>query len=853
MQKHIGRLFCLWQLIPKVNHFYWLILISILSCKSASDPTNPSPPLSAEEALKSFHVEDGFQIQLVASEPLIEDPVISLFDEYNRLWVVEMRGFMNDIERGGEDQKIGRISVLEDTTGDGKMDKKIIYLDSLIMPRALAVTSEGALVCENKALWITRDTNHDSRADTRELLDSLYAKNGMPEHSDNGLWRGLDNWYYNAKSTFRYKRANAFWIKDSTEFRGQWGINHDDKGRLIYNYNWSQLHGDLVPPNYFLRNKNYKPTTGIDHGLTIDRRVYPIRPTPAVNRGYVPGTLTKDSMIIEFTAACSPFIYREKLFPSDYYGNAFVCEPSGNLVKRNKIEENGILFSAYDPHPGKEFLASTDERFRPVHLHSGPDGALYITDMYRGLIQHGAYVTPYLRAKTIERNLVLPVHYGRIWKIVPKGSIIKRNPNQNNKLANAESIRLINSLSDSSGWKRDIAQRLLVEKNDPAAISPLKEYILSTKSVLGRLHAMWTLEGLNALDTALLVPLLNDENDIIFSNALRLLEKACENNDQTKIIVSKNILYKSKSLNSVRALQTALSLYALDENQKIPIAKNILEQYVQIPLIRDALISSLTDKEAELLIGLMNSVNGLTNDPNKDIFIESLAGVIFNRGNPKEIEKILNHQLIDSAEWFTTALISGFTVASNASGKTLMLRSKPDTKIREKLEKIMEWPGHKIVKSKSKNKNELTAAEKKSWATGRQYYLSYCAGCHGADGKGVQRMAPTLVNSEWVTGDKKRLSLIVLHGIEGEIEINNKKYNVPEILPVMPSHSTLGDDDITAILTYIRNEWGNDAGAMDRRTVGMTRILAQGRVKPWTVTEINDYIEATSDTTSKLK
>src|SRR5690606_26058007 len=128
----------------------------------------------------------------------------------------------------------------------------------------------------------------------------------------------------------------------------------------------------------------------------------------------------KEGRLLEFTAACSPLFYRGTALPADYYGNVFVCEPSGNLIKRNLVEENGILLSAKDPHPGREFLASTDERFRPVHQATGPDGALYIADMYRGLIQHKAYVTPYLREQTINRDLVMPINRGRIWRVVPE-------------------------------------------------------------------------------------------------------------------------------------------------------------------------------------------------------------------------------------------------------------------------------------------------------------------------------------------------------------------------------------------------------------------------------------------------
>ena len=163
-----------------------------------------------------------------------------------------------------------------------------------------------------------------------------------------------------------------------------------------------------------------------------------------------------------------------------------------------------------------------------------------------------------------------------------------------------------------------------------------------------------------------------------------------------------------------------------------------------------------------------------------------------------------------------------------------------------KISSVFQWPGHILKIKPSAGIDSLSANDRKLWSTGRQYFLNYCSGCHGTNGQG-SHMGPTLVQSEWVLGDKRRLALILLHGIEGAIEVNKKVYDKPEILPVMPSHSTLADEDISAILTYIRNEWGNAAGAMDRRTVGMTRILAQGRVQPWTAQDLNKYIETSSD------
>src|SRR5690606_16533889 len=150
--------------------------------------------------------------------------------------------YMPNMDGEGERVPTGRVSVLQDTDGDGTMDVSTVYLDSLIMPRALAVVADGVLVVYEEALWMTRDEDGDLKADVVTLIDEDYADSTLPEHAPNGLLRGIDNWYYNAKSKLKYRMTDDGWIKDSTEFRGQWGIAHDDAGRLYYNYNWSQLH-----------------------------------------------------------------------------------------------------------------------------------------------------------------------------------------------------------------------------------------------------------------------------------------------------------------------------------------------------------------------------------------------------------------------------------------------------------------------------------------------------------------------------------------------------------------------------------------------------------------------------------
>lgn len=831
----------------------------ILQCTYRDE--GPSPPLTAAEERATFVAEEDVDIHLVMSEPVIQDPVVLTFDEDGRLWVVEMRGFMPDIDGQGERNPVGRISVLEDSNGDGEIDKHHVYLDSLVMPRALAIVKGGALVVEQESLWFTSDTNGDGKADKKELIDPDYAGSKMPEHSGNGLLRGIDNWYYNAKSRFRYALRDGDWIRDSTEFRGQWGITHDDVGRLYYNYNWSQLHADLVPPNTLSRNRNHEPTSGIDYGVTLDRRVYPIRDNPAVNRGYIPGTLNDDGRLLEFTAACSPYYYRGGLFPKEYSNNVYVCEPSGNLVKRNVVKHEGLYVRAYDPHPGKEFLASRDERFRPVFITAGPDGALYLADMYRGLIQHGAYVTPYLREQTLSRKLDKPVNCGRIWRIAPKGF----KPRPAEKLSTATTERLVELLGNPNGWYRDMAQRLLVERNDasaPALLWPLIND--AARPALARLHALWTLEGLGKLDAEPLTVLVNDAEEMIRITALRLLEPRIRESRSLPLRVAPTMAQLASG--SMREmLQTSLSAIALPASMRISILQKVLLRADTSALLRDAVLSSAGSLELDLARSLMATPEWKTSSPERHIILEMLTAAVLHERNPARISSLLE-LITPSMPWTSRAIVTAVSSQGAVARRnpirlerapTALLASAkrfnnhgPDSTINKTLGQVANlfaWPGYEPDQSTDAHVASLSDADLELFALGRKHYLAACSGCHGTDGAGMKRMAPPLAGSEWVLGNEKRLTLLILHGLEGPVDVAGKKYDAPDILPVMPSHSTMDDKAIRAVMTYIRNEWGNRAPAIGGRLVGKTRHTSQGRVQPWTPEELNDFIEKNPD------
>ena len=580
-----------------------------------------------------------------------------------------------------------------------------------------------------------------------------------------------------------------------------------------------------------MRNPHHTATSGIDEGVATDRRIFPIRATPAVNRGYVEGSLDEQGRLREFTSASSPFIYRGTALPDDFYGNAFVAESAGNLVKRNIVTRQGLGFVsrfAYDDH---EFLASTDERFRPVNFTSGPDGALYIADMYRGIIQHGAYMTPYLKEQTLKRGLDKGIHYGRIWRIIPETGLDAAPV----RLSEASTAQLVEYLNHPDGWYRDTAQRLLVEQNNPAAAPLLKQLARSGATHLARLHALWTLEGMEISDVALCLDALDDAHPDVRSAAMRLLEPAAQREVQIRKALGAR-LEKQWATEPVEvALQIALTAAHLDDQQALSILAGIINKYKYQAVMRDAVMSSLHNREANFLQRLWTEASWQEADPSKSVFLEMVAAAITRKGEASEVRTLL--MLADDG-WRGEAVLTGMSMqAANYDGEPIHLAAVPAI-LKEgtwtAVESMFTWPGHMPAREAIAEAKALTKQEQQLFAMGRQRYVAVCAGCHGNAGEGMRRFAPPLVNSEWVLGDERRLVRILLHGLEGPIEVAGQLYDAPEILPVMPSHSVMDDTELASVLTYIRRAWGHTAAPVEPRTVGGIRHTSQGQTAPWT-------------------
>ena len=548
-----------------------------------------SPELTPEESMKKMHLEDGFSVQLVAAEPLVVAPVALTFDDKGRIWTVEMQDYMPDTIGTGEDQPIGKVVILSDKNGDGVMDDRKVFLDSLVLPRAISLVENGILVAEPPYLHFY--TIENDRPTRKVLVDSTYADGGNVEHQPNGLFRAMDNWIYSAKSAKRYRKKGDKWLVERTHFRGQWGISQDDNGRLFYNTNSENLLGDYFLPGMGAYNEHQRNVEGFNKKIINNNSVYPIHPTPGVNRGYMDGVLDDSLRLKNFTAACGPVIYNGQTFGKEYYGNAFVAEPSANLIKRNIIHDEGYKVTGKEAYDDKEFLASEDERFRPVSLYVGPDGGLYVVDFYRGIIQHKTYLTPYLKNEIKQRNLTKPLSAGRIYKIVSTTSTEKA------PLLTNEPNVLLQLLKHKNGWVRNKAQQMIVDQKMVQLAPSLRSNLADSTNVLKVMHSLWTLEGLNALVAADVLPFLNSSNFNFKRQALSLLPSVLNSTNASQFIPLLNTLLHTDSMAAPYVGYLVHYIKPINSSVAQNMLLELIKTYPSNAYVSDAIISNLQGQE----------------------------------------------------------------------------------------------------------------------------------------------------------------------------------------------------------------------------------------------------------------
>ena len=629
--------------------------------------TNPSSAyLTPAESMKSFHLPKGYRLELVASEPMIHEPVAITWDGNGRMFVAEMNTYMQDAEGTGEMNPVCNVKRLEDTNGDGKMDKAVVFIDSLLLPRLILALDDRLLVAETNVnhIYSYRDTDNDGVADEKKLVyRNDFVNTNNLEHQKSGLVWNLDNKMYVTYQDVRYKYDNGM-LKTEQLINGsggQWGLANDNYGRLFYS-----TAGGENPALDFQQNPYFGRFDAANQFDNEFQSVWPIISTPDVQGGLA--RLRPDSTLNHFTACAGQSVFRGTAFPADANGDLFIPEPVGRLIRRAKVINTDGKITLKNAYEKEEFIASTDMNFRPVNSATGPDGCLYIVDMYRGIIQEGNWTKKgtYLRKQIDQKKFDKNIGRGRIYRVVYDGIKPDKTPP---RMLSLPTSQLVQYLSHPNGWWRDNAQKIMVVRGEKEVVPALREVALNSPTQLARIHALWTMNGLNSLDRPTLLAALKDKDAEVRKTALWICEEPIRAGDD-KLIDEVATLRNDPSAD-VR-YQLALSLRFNNSEKAQGIISDLLKAYPENKILAESqkkyqnyLVSKAeAEKNSKLMAATDQKLikdgalifkqlcatchgadgKGVING-GKDMPAPPLAGAKDVNGDPEKLIKILLHGL----------------------------------------------------------------------------------------------------------------------------------------------------------------------------------------------------------------
>ena len=496
----------------------------------ASLSGKPVPFLNVKESLETFHLKDGYSLEPVLTEPQIEEPVVAVFDGNGRMFVAEMRTYMQDADATAEQSPKSRISLHEDTDGDGKYDKHTVFIDDLLLPRMILALRKGELLVNEtntQDIWLYRDTDGDGVADKKTLWYEGGKRGGNMEHQQSGMIWAQDNWMYFTYNAWRL-RWNGYGkppLKESTAPNGgQWGLTQDDNGKP-----WFVNAGGERGPINFQTSTAYGAFNVGDQFAPDYKIVWPLVPIPDVQGGtrrFRPDQLTLN----HFTATCGQEIFRGDRLPEDIRGDLFFSEPVGRLIRQTKIDVKEGLTYLRNAYTEDEFIRSIDPNFRVVNMSTAPDGTLYMVDMYRGIIQQGNWTRKgsYLRGVIDEYGLDKNIGRGRIYRIRHRDF----KPGPQPRMYEESSAKLVEHLSHPNGWWRDTAQKLLILRGEKSVAAALERTVRLSRNPVARAQALWTMEGLGILNWEVARGRMTDENPNVRIAAIRASESLLKAGDE---------------------------------------------------------------------------------------------------------------------------------------------------------------------------------------------------------------------------------------------------------------------------------------------------------------------------------
>lgn len=676
-----------------------ILAIAFLSGGALSAEGLPRiPPTEPANALQTFRLQDGFRLELLAAEPLVTDPVAMVYDENGRAYVVEMNDYPftdPSLDKAWEDQQsapIGRVRLLEDDNGDGVFDRSTVFSEGLSWPTGIACWKGGVYVTATPDIWYLKDTDSDGKADVREQVFTGFRKFNVQAVINNLQW-GLDHKLYAAGSSnggsIVHKGSdgqpialgrNDFRFDPNTgEFEvlsggARFGNTFDDWGnRFICNIRNPVQHIVLEDHYLKLNPSVVAPTTIHDSADAGDAvpvfRISPPEPWREVNAARLAaenraGTPRSEMNAVGFvTSAAGATVYRGGAYPEEYVGNVFVGEVAGNLLIRYRLEPDGATFRAVRTSEKEEFLASTDNWFRPVNLVNAPDGTLHLLDMYRETIEHPWSIPDDIKSQL---DLTSGRDRGRIYRLVPPRYREGYTPPSRPQLGSATTPELVATLESPHSWWRETAQRLIFERQDALAVPFLADLVGRSPSPLTRLHALYSLDSLSALSDNDIRAALNDVSPRIREHAIRLAERHYHSfAEQIRSALRDRIAVLGDDVDARVRLQALLTLAAVNSHAAQPVARAAIHKSITDRWVRLAARLALTPATADTLFEYYISRRSLRQKPENLALLRELVEQVAARGQPADVDRVVhallmrwNHVEIDADNEIFSLLLS---------------------------------------------------------------------------------------------------------------------------------------------------------------------------------------------------
>jgi len=821
---------------PDTLKNFKLLIVAGLLCSGCN--TQPPVEFNREEVLNSFELDSAFQMEVIAHEPLIADPVAMEIDEYGRVYVIQMHGY--PLDKSGS----GSIKLLSDTDGDGVMDQSVVFAEGLTLPNGIMRWKKGVIVTDAPYVYYLEDSDGDGKADIKEIVLSGFALSN-PQHKVNSPVYGLDNWIYLANEPYtaakiyvdefgdtgtevRYHQiedgpalppnANGRSVRFRPDQRGlemlstatQFSNAQDAWGRHFFGNNTNHIYHEVIQSRYLTRNKHLSVPSSIHtmSGYGMPAKVYPI-------------TESAEHQIFTdvgvFTSACGTAIYGGDLFPETFDGVAFIGEPVSNVVHAAKINNDGVSFRAERFYEKKEFLASRDAWFRPVNHYVGPDGALYVIDYHRRFIEH-----PEWMADDVVQSGALydGRDKGRIFRITPKGTPAADWIN-GLKIGDLSAAELVTYLAHSNAWHRKTAQRLLVDRQDKSVIEPLKALVSNEEAPLGQLHAAWTLEGMGALTAEVVEVLIESKQAELRENGIVLGELLAKNQPQVLFTLLK---LKNDADPRVR-FQLLCTIGSGNTAEIKQVQKQLLFNNIANPWMQVAALSAQDPDYHDLLKQAISNFH--SKDNSYRLFVERLASMQLLKGDVGQVKQMIQ-QALDTKDRHQGAWQSALLAGLNRKVQSLDY-SSPD------------FDGIRTGLLEAAFKNTYPAVRLSSLNLLKQTGLPDSEASRMATARSVE----VLKNPAAPTDDRLHaLSFLSIGNPEAYESLYYSLLNPRELLSVQKaSLSVLSNTKGTAIAEYLRDHWNtlspelrdNAIGIFltnEERTVTLIESLENGKIDP---------------------